>query len=308
MTLAVFFTRPHLLAILELLTSVTFGFPGLPRFPDARTSARLFTKIAFYPYQEFIIMLSPKTKPATLAVIFMLFTTPVLEAGWNDWYKKLEDAIPAGTPAGGVTENLSQTEIVAGLKEALNVGVERATTLLGSDGGFLNDAKVRIPMPETLQQVEKGLRAAGQDALADDFVTSMNRAAEKAVPETTAILAETIKNMSLEDARGILDGPDDAATQYFRKNKEAQLTSAILPIVEDTTAQTGVTSAYKQMTGNLGFLSQFTGQENLDLDRYVAGKTLDGLFLKLAEEEKLIRQDPLARSTELLKKVFAGSP
>ena len=252
-------------------------------------------------------MLSGKIKPVTLTVTFMLFATPALQAGWNDWYQKLEDAIPAGTPTDSVTANLSQAEIVAGLKEALNVGVERATTLLGQDGGFLNDAEVKIPMPETLQQVERGLRAAGQDALADDFVTSMNSAAEKAIPETTTILANTIKNMSLEDAKGILNGPDDAATQYFRKQNEAQLTDAILPIVEDTTAQAGVTSAYKKMTGSLGFLSQFSDQSNLDLDRYVARKTLDGLFLKLAQEEKLIRQDPLARSTELLKKVFAGS-
>lgn len=253
-------------------------------------------------------MLSGKITPVTLTTIFMLFSAPALEAGWNDWRQKLEDAIPAGTPTDAGIENLSQSEIVAGLKEALDVGVERATTLLGQDGGFLNDAEVKIPMPETLQQVERGLRAAGQDALADDFVTSMNSAAEKAVPATTTILTDTIKNMSMEDAKGILNGPDDAATQYFRKQNEAQLTSAILPIVEDTTAQAGVTSAYKKMTGSLGFLSQFGNQSNLDLDRYVAEKTLDGLFLKLAREEKLIRQDPLARSTELLRKVFSGSP
>ena len=250
-------------------------------------------------------MLSGKIKPVTLTVTFMLFATPALQAGWDDWRKKLEDVIPSGTQTDSVTANLSQTEIVAGLKEALNVGVERATTLLGQDGGFLNDAEVKIPMPETLQQVERGLRAAGQDALADDFVTSMNSAAEKAIPETTTILANTIKNMSLEDAKGILNGPDDAATQYFRKQNEVQLNGAILPIVQDTTAQTGVTSAYKKMTGSIGFLPQFSGLSSLDLDHYVAQKTLDGLFLKLAQEEKLIRHDPVARSTELLRKVFS---
>jgi Protein of unknown function (DUF4197) len=253
-------------------------------------------------------MHSGKTKSATLMAAALLLATPALEAGWNDWYQKLEDTLPAGTPTDSVTGNLSQTEIVAGLKEALDIGVERATSLLGQEGGFLNDAEVKIPMPEALQQVERGLRAAGQEALADDFVTSMNHAAEKAIPATTTILTDTIKNMSMEDARAILNGPDDAATQYFRKQNETQLTSAILPVVEDTTAQAGVTSAYKKMTGNLGFLSQFTGQSNLDLDRYVTQKTLDGLFLKLAQEEKLIRQDPLARSTELLRKVFSGSP
>lgn len=254
-------------------------------------------------------MHSEKIKSLTLTILFMLFTSPALKAGWNDWRQKLEDAIPAGTPTGSeAATTLSQTEIVAGLKEALDVGVERATSLLGQDGGFLNDAAVKIPMPESLQQVEQSLRAVGQDALADDFIVSMNRAAEKAVPATTTILVDTIRNMSLQDAKGILNGPDDAATQYFRKQNEVQLTSAILPIVQDTTAQAGVTSAYKKMTGNLGFLSKFSGQSNLDLDHYVAQKTMDGLFLKLAQEEKLIRQAPVARSTELLKKVFAGSP
>ena len=245
-----------------------------------------------------------KRKLLTLTTLVLLFTSPALVAGWSDWRQKLEDVLPTGTPT-GIATTLSYTEIVAGLKEALNVGVERATSLLGQDGGFLNDAAVKIAMPESLQQVERGLRAVGQDALADDFVMSMNRAAEKAIPETTPILMDTIKSMSLEDARGILNGSDDAATQYFRQQKEAQLTSAILPIVQDTTARTGVTSAYKKMTGSLGFLSQFTDSDNLELDRYVARKTLDGLFLKLAQEEKLIRHDPVARSTELLRKVFS---
>lgn len=101
-------------------------------------------------------MLSGKTKAVTFTVTLILSGSPALEAGWNDWYKKLEDAIPAGAPTNAVTENLSQAEIIAGLKEALDVGVERATTLLGQDGGFLDDADVKIPMPETLQKVEKG--------------------------------------------------------------------------------------------------------------------------------------------------------
>jgi len=253
-------------------------------------------------------MHSGKRKSLFYTTLLLLSTSPALVAGWSDWREKLEETLSTGTSADIPATTLSQTEIVAGLKEALNVGVERATSLLGQEGGFLNDATVKIPMPESLQQVERGLRAVGQDALADDFVMSMNRAAEKAVPATTTILVDTVKSMSLEDAKGILNGPDDAATQYFRNQNEVQLTGAILPIVQNTTAQTGVTSAYKKMTGSLGFLSQLTDADNLDLDRYVAQKTLDGLFLKLAQEEKLIRHDPVARSTELLKKVFAGSP
>lgn len=252
-------------------------------------------------------MHSQNRKVLALTTFLLLAASPALIAGWGDWLKNIEDALPTGTPVGSEATALSQTEIAAGLKEALNVGVERATSLLGREGGFLNDAAVKIPMPDALQQVERGLRAVGKDQFADDFLMAMNRAAEKAVPATAGILADTIKSMSLEDARGILNGPDDAATQYFRQRNEAKLTDAILPIVQDSTAQVGVTSSYKQMTGNLGFLSRFTDPENLDLDRYVASKTLDGLFLKLAQEEKLIRNDPVARSTELLKKVFSAS-
>ena len=120
-----------------------------------------------------------------------------VQAGWGDWVKKIEDALPGGATTQTAVSELSQTEITAGLKEALNVGVERAIKLLGQDGGFLNDAAVRIPMPDSLQAVERGLRTAGQDAIADEFVATMNHAAEKAVPETTAILVDTIKNMSM---------------------------------------------------------------------------------------------------------------
>jgi hypothetical protein len=258
--------------------------------------------------QELIGMDSGNTNTSLAIIFFALLASPALHAGWNDWYQKLEGALPEGIPGEKETLTLSQSEIVAGLKEALDVGVRRATDELGKAGGFLDNKAVKIPMPASLQKVEQGLRFAGQDALADDFIVSMNRAAERAVPATTTILADTIKNMSIDDARGILNGPDDAATEYFRQHNENQLATAILPIIEDTTAQTGVTSAYKKMTANLGLLSQFTDHSNLDLDRYITQKTMDGLFLKLAQEEKLIREDPVARSTELLKKVFADSP
>jgi hypothetical protein len=251
-------------------------------------------------------MHSPARKTlALLVALFLLAVSPATSAAWSDWRQKLEGVLQK-EPAQGAAA-LSQTEISAGLKEALRVGVERATALLGQEGGFLDDAMVKIPMPSSLQKVEKGLRAVGQDEIADDFVTSMNRAAEKAVPATTEILVDTIKTMSLQDARTILEGPEDAATQYFRQRNAARLTEAILPIVQDATAQTGVTSSYKRMIGKLGFMSRYTDTGKLDLDRYVADKTLDGLFLKLAQEEKRIREDPLARSTELLKKVFGST-
>ena len=244
----------------------------------------------------------------TTAVLFyFLATSQCVQAGWGDWVKKIEESLPSASPTDAAVSGLSQTEITAGLKEALNVGIERAIALLGQDGGFLNDAAVRIPMPDSLQALERGLRAAGQDAIADEFVATMNHAAERAVPETSAIFVETIRTMSVADATDVLNGPDDAATRYFREHNQERLSAAILPIVQDATQKTGVTSAYKRLVGGLGFLNQFGNQDSLDLDAYVTRRTLDGLFVKLADEERLIRENPVARSTDLLKKVFGSN-
>lgn len=200
---------------------------------------------------------------------------------------------------------LTQAEMVSGLKEALSKGVKNAIGQLGKDGGFLNDAGVRIPMPDSLARVEKLLRTLHQDKYADQFVASMNHAAEKAVPEAAGIFAEAIKGMTLEDAEAILNGPDDAATQYFRNKSAAKLAERFRPIVAAATDQVGVTASYKKMMGRAGAMAQYLGGAD-DLDGYVTGKALDGLFSKLALEEKAIRTNPAARTTELLKKVFGG--
>jgi hypothetical protein len=224
--------------------------------------------------------------------------------GWQDLIEPLEGLAGSGEETG-----LSQEDLASGLKEALRVGTGRAIEHLGRDGGFLNDSQVRIPLPSALQTLEQGLRAGGQGAIADNFVTTMNRAAERAVPETAAILGKAIASMTLDDAKAILTGPDDAATEYFRKSSRGRLAEAILPIVSSATEQAGVTSAYKRFMGSSagGLFSRFTGGGDLDIDRYVTEKALDGLFLKLADEERLIREDPAARSTELLQNVF-GTP
>jgi hypothetical protein len=207
------------------------------------------------------------------------------------------------TPTG--ISSLSQAEISQGLKEALAKGTKNAIAQLGKNGGFLNDAGVKIPMPDSLAKVEKLMRKLHQDQLADQFVATMNHAAEKAVPEAADVISDALKAMTLEDVQGILKGPDDAATQYFRKNSEAKLTERFRPIVSSATEQTGVTSAYKKMMGKAGPMAQFLGSAN-DLDGYVTAKTLDGLFIKLAAEEKAIRTNPVARTTDLLKKVFGS--
>ncbi len=224
-------------------------------------------------------------------------------AGWQEWVKQAEQEVNKVQQGQGPT----QSEIVAGLKQALEVGTERAVKLLGHDGGFLNDGTVKIPMPEKLRNIDKALRDLGQGKVADEFVASMNHAAEQAVPKAVDIFGAAIRSMTLADAQKILQGPDDAATRYFREHTGNQLTEAMLPVVRDATTRVGVTRSYKDFVNRAGFLSQLVDRDSLDLDRYITGKALDGLFLKLAEEEKRIRQDPVARTTELLRKVFGGT-
>jgi hypothetical protein len=202
--------------------------------------------------------------------------------------------------------NLSSDQISRGLKEALGRGLDHAIAQLGQDGGFLTNMNVRIPMPEKLQTVEKLLRRAGQDKLADDFVATMNHAAEKAVPAAAPVFADSLKQMSIDDARSILNGPPDAATQFFRRTVGPQLQEKFRPIVAQATAQAGATAAYKNLLDRASFAGPFVKKESLDLDDYVTGKATDGLFQVVAEEEKKIRQNPVARTTDLLKSVFGA--
>ena len=209
--------------------------------------------------------------------------------------------------------SLSGEETVLGLKAALTNGVQAAIRELGHDGGFLTNLAVRIPLPAQLQTVEKTLRAVHQDKLADEFVASMNHAAEKAVPEAVSVFAESISHMTIGDAESILTGPSDAATQYFRRTTQTNLFTRFEPIVKQATDQTGVTSAYKRVLdfgANNKYLGAFLGavseQQSLDLDAYITNKAMDGLFKVIADEEQRIRQDPVARTTDLLKKVFGS--
>ncbi len=209
--------------------------------------------------------------------------------------------------------SLSQDQIVLGLKQALEKGVQSAVGQLGREGGFLQNPAVRIPMPAKLQGVEKTLRAVKQDQLADEFVTTMNRAAEQAVPEAAAVFGNAIQRMSIADAKAILTGTNNAATQYFRRTTSTNLYAKFLPIVQQATQQTGVTSAYKRLTqtaGSSGSLASLgrslMGAESLDVDAYVTNKALDGLFTMVATEEKRIRENPAARTTQLLQQVFGA--
>jgi hypothetical protein len=213
--------------------------------------------------------------------------------------------------------SLSQDQMVQGLKDALAKGLQQAVAKLGNEGGFLTNLNVKIPMPEQMRKVESALRAMNQDRLADDFVATMNHAAEQAVPEAGGVFADTLRQMTIEDAKSILSGPDDAATQYFQNDDANQPLCQILPHRSASDGEDGVTAAYKNLMakanvaqglgrvgGALG--GSLLGKDSLDLDDYVTNKAMDGLFKMVAEEEKQIRQNPVARTTDMLQKVFGA--
>ena len=201
---------------------------------------------------------------------------------------------------------LGSDEVVAGLREALARGSEIVVAELGREDGFLARPEVRIPLPGPLESIGSGMRRFGLGGYVDTFETSLNRAAERAVPEALELLLETVRSMSIDDAMGILEGPDDAATRYFRQRNEAQLEARFLPIVREATSQVGVTEAYKGMLAQAGMAAQLFDPNSVDIDRYVTGEAIDGLFLLLAREEQRIREDPVARSSELLRRVFGS--
>jgi len=196
-------------------------------------------------------------------------------------------------------------QIVAGLKEALSIGTGNAVTATSKTNGYFGNQAIKILMPEKIQKVADVLGRVGYQKEVDDFVLSMNRAAEKAAPQAKAIFIDAIHQMTVEDARKILDGSDTAATEYFKAKTSGKLYEAFQPIVSSSMNEVGTTRSYKQMMGKYTALP-FAGAESVDLDRYVTNKSLDGLFYLVGQEEIKIRKDPAARVTDLLKTVFGG--
>ena len=198
---------------------------------------------------------------------------------------------------------LSDVKIGSGLKEALKVGTENTVNLTGRlDGYFLNQA-IKILMPEKLRNLEKGLTAVGYGPQVDEFVLSMNRAAEQAAPFAKQIFWDAVGEMTFQDARKILSGHETAATDYFKSRTTDKLTVAFRPVVDQAMNEVGVTRQYKELVGRFQTIP-FVKSESFDIDHYVVTKALDGLFHVLGEEERKIRTNPAARVTNLLKEVF----
>lgn len=197
----------------------------------------------------------------------------------------------------------SEQHIASGLKEALRVGTQRAVSSLSQPGGFANVPALRLQLPEDLQPAARTLRAVGMGKPVDDLENAMNRAAETAAGEAIPVFADAVASMSIADAVGILNGPDDAATSYFQERTSASLRARFTPIVEGAMQQVGVYRSYSEAK-RLYESIPLTQDLAPDLEGYVLDRTLSGLFGSLAKEEARIREDPAARTTALLREVF----
>ena len=194
-------------------------------------------------------------------------------------------------------------KIASGLKQALEVGTRNTVSRVGVVDGYFANAAIKILMPEKLRPLEKGLRLMGKGPEIDAFVLAMNRAAEKAAPGARSIFLTAISQMTFEDARGILTGGDTAATAYFKAKTSGALRGAFQPVVENSMNQVGAVQKYQALTKQFESVP-FAKKEMFDINGYVVGKSLDGLFLVLGEEEKKIRTNPAAQVTPLLKEIF----
>jgi len=228
-------------------------------------------------------------------------------SGFSDLLGKAKTLIDGGGSVATVGDMiLSQEEIRAGLREALSKGIKAAIASLGQMDGFYKNLDVKIPVPDQFKKVEEGLRLVRRDKLVDDFIISMNRAAEEAVPNVIDIFADSISQMTIEDAKAILNGQKDAATQYFKKTSESKLVEKVMPIVKVATAKVGVTNSYKTALSKASPLVQMFTKQDMDLDHYVTKKAVEGLFVMIAKEEQNIRENPAARTTEILRKIFGA--
>jgi hypothetical protein len=202
-------------------------------------------------------------------------------------------------------QGLSDSDAAAGLRAALERGAASAVSLLGRSGGFLDNPKVRIPLPGFLNEAAKLAKFTGQQKRVDELVTAMNRAAEAAVPKAKALLTSAIKSMSVADGRKILTGGDDSVTQFFASKTRAPLSVEFLPIVTRETQKVALADKYNALAGKASSIG-LVGKDDANLQQYVTGKALDGLYLMIGEEERKIRQDPAGTGSAILKKVFGS--
>lgn len=244
--------------------------------------------------------------PATMLALFITQAEALDFGTLKDALKSTGNSnATTSTSSGAGVSSLSNDEASSGLKEALTQGVGKAVGTLGAADGFFGNKEVKIPLPKSLKKIEKGMKLMGMGKQSDELVLKMNRAAEAAVPEAKALLVGSIKQMTLADAKAILTGPQDAATQYFKKTTSAQISEKFLPIVQKATENVQLAASYNkyaEMASKFGVVKK----EDANIEQYVTNKALDGVYFMIAKEEAAIRKDPLAQASNLLKKVFGS--
>jgi len=238
-----------------------------------------------------------------LVVVFLVLAwAPGAHAQLDELRKQLPQ-IPGTSLPGSTSGSLGDAKIGQALKQALQVGTENAVKLTGKQDGYFRNEAIKILLPERVKRLEQPLRLVGYGPQVDELVLSMNRAAEQAAPAAKQIFFDAIGDMTIDDARKILNGPQTAATDYFKTKTTTNLTTAFKPIVDRSMSQVGVTRQYDELL-NRAKAIPFANVEQYDLDNYVVGKALDGLFHVVGEEEVKIRTNPQARVTDLLREVF----
>lgn len=243
-------------------------------------------------------------KRALALVAVLALAAPAHAFDWGEMLKGVVNKSGGQSSASGV-DALSGTDINAALKEALTRGADAAVAQLGVKDGFFGNPQLKIPLPKNLQKAEKAMRLVGMGQQADDLVLSMNRAAEAAVPEAKTLLVDAVKQMSLEDAKGILTGGQTSATDFFRRKTEIQLTERFLPIVKTTTDQVGLAQQYNRYAG-MAAQFKLIDQSQSNVEQYVTQQSLDRLYTLIGEKEAAIRANPLQAGSDLLKKVFGA--
>jgi hypothetical protein len=235
------------------------------------------------------------------AVVFLVFVSLSCSAQ-SQWGEILNRATSKDTSATSVS-TLSNGKITAGLKEALRVSTGNAVQTTGKPDGFLKNEAIKILLPDKLQSTGKTMRRFGMGRQVDELEVGMNRAAEQAAPKAKQIFLDALMKMTINDARQILTGGDTAATEYFKRQSTEELAAAFSPIVRQSMDNVGVIRQYNALMKSPA-AAPLLANRNVDLDKYVVGKTLDGLFYVLGQEETKIRQNPAARTTDILKQVF----
>jgi len=202
-------------------------------------------------------------------------------------------------------DDISNRDAVNGLKQALTNGTQAAVAKLGKQDGFMNDPRIKIPLPPSMKRAEAVMHSIGAGKQVDDLVLRMNRAAETAVPQAKSLLVDAAKKMTVQDAKGILTGGDDSATQYFKRTTTEPLAKQFKPIVKKAMAKVKLAEAYNEIAAS-GAKFGLVKEDDATLEDYITRRTLDGLFVGISDEEKKIRQDPKAAASSIVKKVFGA--